>query len=309
MGESRQGIGSVGRLKAIRLVLGFSPGSASDEIARALAPALSRTLGASIDIELRPGANGSTAAAQVADAPADGNTLFVATLGTHALAPHLNPALPYDPVHHFSPVSLVAKAPLVLACHPSLDIENAQALIALARAQPSALGYGTSAVGGAPHLAAELFQDMAGIALCHVRFDRTGDLYNELEAGRIALSFNNAMSMLPRCRSGRLQALGVTSTERSLAAPEIPALGADTLPGYDVSNWVGIVAPRATPRAVVGDLSAAIAAALQDEEVRETFLRAGVTPSPTTPENFAAFIAAEIARWGPVTARFRNVSA
>ena len=309
MVESRQSIGSIGRLKVIRLVLGFSPGSASDEVARALAPTLSRVLGASIEIELCPGANGSTAAAQVAAAPADGNTLFVATLGTHALAPHLNTALPYDPLHHFSPVSLVAKATLVLACHPSLGVETAQALIELARAQPSTLGFGTSAVGGAPHLAAELFQDMAGIALRHVRFERTQHLYVELEAGRLAMSFNNAMSMLPRCRSGRLQALGVTSTERSLAAPEIPALGADTLPGYDVSNWVGIVAPRATPRAVVDDLSRAIAAALGEEDVRETFLRAGVTPSPTTPENFAAFIAAEIARWGPVTARFKDVSA
>jgi tripartite-type tricarboxylate transporter receptor subunit TctC len=309
MVESRQGIGSIGRLKTIRLVLGFSPGSASDEIARALAPALSRVLGASIEIELRPGANGSTAAAQVAAAPADGKTLFVATLGTHALAPHLNAALPYDPLHHFRPVSLVAKAPLVLACHPSLGVGNARALIELARARPSTLGYGTSAVGGAPHLAAELFQDMAGIALTHVRYDRTGDLYQDLEAGRIALSFNNAMSMLPRCRSGRLQALGVTSTERSLAAPDIPALGADTLPGYDVSNWVGIVAPRATPEALVDALSGAIAAALGEDEVRETFLRAGVTPSPTTPESFAAFIAAQIARWGPVVARFKNVSA
>lgn len=309
MVQSRQGLGSIGRLKTIRLVLGFSPGSASDEIARALAPALSRALGASIEIELRPGANGSIAAAQIAAAAADGNTLFVATLGTHALAPNLDAALPYDPVQHFSPVSLVAKAPLVLACHPSLGVGNAQALIELARAQPSTLGYGTSAVGGAPHLAAELFQDMAGIALRHVRYDRTGDLYRDLEAGRLALSFNNAMSMLPRCRSGRLQALGVTSTERSLAASDIPALGADTLPGYEVSNWVGIVAPHATPRAVVDELSRAIAAALGVDEVRETFIRAGVTPSPTTPESFAAFIAAEIARWGPVVARFKNVSA
>lgn len=309
MVESDQGVRSIGRLKPLRLVLGFSPGSASDEIARALAPPLSRALGVPVDIELRPGANGSRAAAYVAAGPADGSILFVATLGTHALAPHLDTALPYDPVHHFSPVSLVAKAPLVLACHPALGVETARALIGLARARPSTLTYGTSAVGGAPHLAAELFQDMAGISMRHVRFDRTGELYADLEAGRIALSFNNAMSMLPRCRSGRLQGLGITATERSLAAPELPALGADTLPGYEVSNWVGIVAPAATPPGVVEDLCSGIEAALGDAHLRETFVHAGVTPSPTSPHGFAAFIAAEIARWGPVTARFKNTSA
>jgi tripartite-type tricarboxylate transporter receptor subunit TctC len=183
--ESRQSVGSIRRLKTIRLVLGFSPGSASDEIARAVAPALSRALGASIEIDRRGGANGSIAAAHVAAAPADGN---VATLGTHALAPHLTSALPYDPVRHFSPLSLIAEAPLTLACHVSLGVENAQALIEVARARPSALSFGTSAVGGAPHLAAELFQHEAGIAMRHVRFDRTAELYEELEAGRVALT-------------------------------------------------------------------------------------------------------------------------
>jgi tripartite-type tricarboxylate transporter receptor subunit TctC len=290
-------------------VLGFSPGSASDQIARAIAPALSRALGAAIDIELRPGANGTGAAAHVATAAGDGRTLFMATLGTHALAPHLDPALPYDPVHHFVPVSLVATAPLVLACHPSLGISQAGELIDLARAKPRTLGYGTSAVGGAPHLAAELFQDIAGVEMRHVRFDRTEELYQELEAGRIALSFNNMMSMLPRYRDGRLRALGVTSAVRNAAAPDIPALGERALPGYDVSNWVGIVAPRATPRAVVDGLATAIGEALGDDTVREAFVSAGVAPGAGTPDEFAGFIARELARWRPVVARFRAVTA
>jgi tripartite-type tricarboxylate transporter receptor subunit TctC len=308
MGESRQGVRSVGRLNPIRLVLGFSPGSASDQIARAIAPALSRALSVSIDIELRPGRNGAEAAAHVAAAAGDGRTLFMATLGTHALAPHLDAALPYDPVHHFTPVSLVATAPLVLACPPSLGISQARELIDLARAKPRTLGYGTSAVGGAPHLAAELFQDMAGVEMRHVRFDRTEELYQDLEAGRIALSFNNMMSMLPRCRDGRLRALGVTSAKRNAAAPDIPALGERALPGYDVSNWVGIVAPRAMPREVADELAAAIGAALGDGTVRDAFTSAGVAPGAGTPDQFAEFIATEIARWGPVVARFRAVT-
>ena len=295
--------------QTIRLVLGFSPGSASDQIARLIAPALSRELGKTIDIELRPGQNGAKAAADVAVAEADGRTLFVATLGTHALAPHLDAELPYDPLHHFAPVSLVVTAPMVLACNPGLPVSDAAALIELARSKPGALSYGTSAIGGAPHLAAELFQTMAGVEMRHVRYDHTERLYEDLEAGRITLSFNNMMSMLPRCRSGKLRALGVTSVARSPAAPELPTLAESAVPGYEMSNWVGIVAPKATPPSAVEALGKAIAAAVADDAVRAAFVESGVTGRGSTPEEFGVFMQQEIARWGPVVARFRDVEA
>jgi tripartite-type tricarboxylate transporter receptor subunit TctC len=149
----------------VRLVIGFSAGSASDQVARLIAPALSRELAKEISIELKPGNNGADAACDVAAAEADGSTLFIATLGTHALAPHLNAALPYDPLHHFAPVSLVTTSPLVLGCHASVGAESIAELIGLARRRPGELRYGTSAVGGAPHLAAELFQSLAGVSL------------------------------------------------------------------------------------------------------------------------------------------------
>jgi tripartite-type tricarboxylate transporter receptor subunit TctC len=231
----------------------------------------------------------------------------MATLGTHALAPHLG-ALPYDPVLDFAPVSLIARAPMVLACHPGLGVSGAAALIELARAHPRTLEYGTSALGGAPHLATGLFEQMAGIEMLHVRYDQTPRLYEDLEAGRLALTFNNVMSILPRCRTGRLQALAVTSAARSRAADGVPTLAESALPGYEVSNWQGIVAPRATPRAVLVGLSTAIARALATDSVIAAFDDAGVTACGTTPEAFEAFVVEEKTRWGPVVRRLHGVS-
>ena len=232
----------------------------------------------------------------------------MATLGTHAFAPHLDRDLPYDPLRHFSPVSLVASAPLVLACHPSLGVASARELIELARTQPGSLTYGTSAIGGAPHLAAALFESAAGIEMQHVRYDHTERLYDDLEAGRISLSFNNMMSMLPRCRSGALRALAVTSARRSEACEDLPTLAESGLPGYEVSNWVGIVAPKSTPEGRVQELSRAIAAALKESTLAEAFRATGVTPRGSTSSEFTDFIATELRRWAPVVARFRETS-
>ena len=289
----------------IRLVLGFSPGSASDQIARIVAPALSRALATPVEIELRLGENGAAAARETATAAANGSTLFMATLGTHALAPHLEAGLPYDPLHDFAAVALVASAPLVLACHVSLGVSDARGLIELAKREPGKLTYGTSAIGGAPHLAAELFEAMAGVELRHVRYAETTRLYDDLEAGRIALSFNNMMSMLPRCTSGRLRALAVTAASRSPAAEAIPTLAEAALPGYDVSNWLGIVAPRGIAAPSIARLNGGIASALRDPAVRSAMLAGGVTPCGGSPDAFANFMAAELKRWAPVVSRFR----
>ncbi len=295
--------------RALRLVLGFSPGSASDQIARAVAPALARELGIPVAIELCPGHNGADAAHEVARAAPDGCTLFMATLGTHALAPHLDPSLPYDPIGHFAPVSRLTTSPLVLACHRSLGVSSPAALIALARERPSALTYGTSAIGGAPHLAAELFQSLAGVRLKHVRYAHTERLYDDLDAGIIALSFNNMMSMLPRCTGGSIQALAVTSGRRHPAAAHLPALADCGLPEYEVSNWLGIVAPKATPASIIAGLSGSIAAALRNAELDAAFQAAGVTACASTPAAFADHIANELRRWGPIVARFRDFDA
>ncbi|MFH1705037.1 MAG: tripartite tricarboxylate transporter substrate-binding protein [Patescibacteria group bacterium] len=297
------------KMQPVRLVLGFSPGSASEQIARAIAPAWSKCLGRSIEIELRPGDNGVRAACFVAKSAADGQTVFMATLGTHVLAYHLASKAQYDPLQDFAPVSLIAHAPLLLACHPSLPAGSTAELIDLAGRNPGELTYATSAIGGAPHLAAELFQAMAGIQLSHVRYDETEKLYDDLEAGAVSLSFNNIMSMLPRCKRRALRALAVTGSSRSAAAPDLPTIAEAALPGYAVSNWLGIVAPRTTPHAVVYGMAETIATAVHSDNVARSLESAGVTPCGSTPDAFAKFMAKEIIRWGPVVARFRDLTA
>jgi tripartite-type tricarboxylate transporter receptor subunit TctC len=200
----------------------------------------------------------------------------------------------------------VALAPLVLACHESLGVSNASELIELARTRPGEITYGTSAIGGAPHVAAELFQSLAGIEMRHVRYEHTERLYKELEAGLISISFNNIMSMLPRCRGGSLKALAVTSTGRSAVAPEVPTLIESGLPGYEVTNWVGIVAPKNTPSDVTSDLAEAIARALKSPSLERAFLGAGVSPCATTPIQFSNFMTAELQRWGSIVEDFRR---
>lgn len=297
------------RRRPVRLVLGFSPGSASDQVARLIAGPLAERIGKPVRIERRPGRNGAVAASEVAAGAADGHTLFVATLGTHALAPHLDPRLSYDPLVDFAPVSLLSRAPMLLACHPAVAAGSARELIELARARPRELAYATSATGGAPHLAAELFQEMAGVEMRHARYDHTERLYEELESGLVSLSFNNIMSMLPRCRAGTLRPLGISALERSEAAPDLPTIAESGLPGYEVSNWLGIVAPKATPPATLAELSAAVRDVMRSEAVVRPLHAAGVAPCGSSPEEFRRFMLGEIRRWGPIVARFRHVAA
>jgi tripartite-type tricarboxylate transporter receptor subunit TctC len=280
----------------LRLIVGFSRGSLSDHIARIVSGALSAELGKAVTVELRPGQNGITAARQVAACEPDGKTVFMATLGTHAIAPNLGGKPPYDPLRDFACVSLIAKSSMLLACHPALGVGSISELIEHAKSCNPALTYATSAIGGAPHLAAEMFQAMTGIAMRHVRYDETERLYGDLEVGAVSLSFNNMISMLPRCRRGGLRALAVSSAERSAVAPEIPTIAESGVPGYEVTNWVGIVAPRATPEKCLEELSNAITAAVRSDAVRAALLVAGITPCGGTPQQFASFMASEVER-------------
>ena len=289
----------------MRLILGFSPGSLSDHIGKMVSGALSTELGRQVEILLCPGQNGVTAAREVAACAPDGNTLFLATLGTHAIAPNIASDSPYDPLRDFACVSLVAKSPMLLACHPGVGVTSTAELIGHAKSCNPALTYATSAIGGAPHLAAEMFQALTGIAMRHVRYDETEQLYRDLEAGTVSLSFNNLISMLPRCRRGVLRSLAVSSFERSAAAPEIPTIAESGVPGYEVTNWAGIVAPRATPEKCLEELSNAVTAAVRSDAVRAALLAAGITPCGGTPQQFSSFMASEVERWRTVVSRLR----
>ena len=294
--------------RRIRIVIGFSPESASDQIARTIAPALSRAMDRGIEIVPRPGNSGADAACEVARSAPDGATLFVATLGTHALASHLDARLPYDPLRDFAPVSLLTQSPLVLGVHASLGISSVHALLERARAHPGELTYGTSAIGGAPHLAAELFQTLTGVEMRHVRYRHTERLYDDLRAGSLALSFNNMMSMLPRCVDGAIRALAVTTSSRSRAAADLPTLAECGVDGYEMSNWLALVAPQGTAAAAIQEIRKAIVTALADDAVGAGLRRGGVEPIGSTPHELAQFMAAELARWRPVVARFRDTA-
>ena len=295
--------GAIGS-RDVRLVLGFSPGSLSDHIARIVRDALAEQLGAFVTLELKPGLNGIPAARDVAASAPDGSTLFMATLGTHAIAPYLSADLPYDPLRDFTCLALVSRSPMLLACHPSVGADSVGELIE--RARSVELTYATSAVGGAPHLAAELFQRLAGVTMRHVRYDQTEMLYRDLEAGRVALSFNNIISMLPRCRSGKLRALGVSSSERSEIAPEVPTIAEAGVTGYEMSNWVGIAGPCGLPEATTSRLNAAVTAAVRSDRVSAELRAQGIIPCGGTAQEFASLILGETEKWRPIVAELHS---
>jgi tripartite-type tricarboxylate transporter receptor subunit TctC len=289
----------------LRIVIGFSPGSMSDDIINLVAPPLGQALGRPVQIERIAGDSGAHGAVVVTHAAPDGNTLYVATLGTHALAPHVRRDLPYDALNDFTPVSLLTQSPMWLACNPALPLRDVQGLLAHAREHPGKLAYGTSAIGGAPHLAAELFQSVTGVTLRHARYDETQKLYVDLEAGNIALSFNNVMSMLPRCAAGTLRALAVTSATRLPVAPDVPTFAEQGAPGCEMSNWCGLVAPRGTPTDIIESISQAAGDAVNRRDIAGKLINAGIAPMGSSAMAFARFMAAELARWRPVGARLR----
>ena len=273
-----------GSTPPLRLIVGFSPGSASDDIAHLIAAPLAVQLGRPVAIDRIAGDNGARGALAVARSAPDGNTLFVATLGTHALAPHVRADLPYDAQHDFTPVSLLTQSPMLLACHPALPVHDLPSLIAHARAVT--LAYGTSAIGGAPHLAAELFQTVSGVTVRHAPYAETQQLYTDLEAGRIALSFNNIMSMLPRCHAGKLRALAVTSAQRSPVAPQVPTMAEGGITGCEMSNWIGLVAPAGTPDPVLRRLNGEVVKAMATNDVAAAIVKIGMEPTSNTMEQF-----------------------
>jgi tripartite-type tricarboxylate transporter receptor subunit TctC len=265
----------------IRLVIGFSPGSASHDAALLLAPRLEEALHRRVVFEWEHGDSGARAARRVAAAHPDGATLLICTLGTHALRPKLPPPCGYDPLTDFAPIGLLMQAPLVLAASPKARLGSVAALLAAARAAPGALTYASSAEGGAPHLAGALFATSARVQLRHRIYSDTRVLYADLESGAVALSFNNVASMAGRLAEGTLVGLATTGGTRHPDLPGLPTLAETGIRGYAVTNWVGLAAPAGTPASAV----AAVAAA------------AGVEP-----RLFAEHLRSEVYRWRDVAA-------
>lgn len=285
--------------KPIRIVVPFPPGGGTDIVARILTQKLSESFGANFVIDNRAGAGGSIGTEMVAKAPPDGYTLGIVS-GSHAINPGLYSKLPFDAVRDFAPVTMLVSGPGLLVVHPSLPVKTVKELIALAKGKPGQLNYASAGNGTPPHLAGELFKSMAGVDLVHVPYKGNTPAFVDLISGQVSLSFPTIPSALPHVQAGRLRALAVTSRKRSAVMPQLPTIAESGLPGYDTSSWFGMLAPAGTPREIVRKLQQESAKVLQLRDVREKLLSQGLEPVGSTPEEFAATIESEIAKWAKV---------
>ena len=284
--------------RAIRIVVPFTPGGATDVVTRIVAQKLSEQFARQVVTDNRGGAGGIVGVEVVAKAAPDGYTLVMGTSGTHAINVSLYPKLAYDPVRDFAPITRVALLPSMIVVHPSVPAKNVRELIALARKNPGRLTYASS--GSAQYLTGALFTSMAQVEMVHVPYKGGGQALPAQLSGEVALSFSTVVSALPHVTSGRLRGLAVTSAKRTPAAPDFPTVAEAGLPGYEAVSWYGVLAPAGTPHEIVMRLNAEIVGALKLPDVRQLMLAQGAEPVSESPGQFAAVIRAEIAKWGEV---------
>ncbi len=286
--------------KPVRLIVPFPAGGAADIMARGLAQHLGEALGQQVVIDNRGGAGGTSAAEAVARAPADGYTLFFATMGTQAINPALYPKLRYDPVKDFAPVALTHITPRVLVVGPHIKAQSVAELIALAKTKPGHVTYGSAGNGSSSHLSGALFESMAGVNMIHVPYKGSAPLLTDVLAGRIDTTFDSFTVYEEHIKSGRVRALAVTSARRMAVLPQTPTIAESGLAGYEVSNWLGLLAPAGTPREVVAALHAATAKAMADAGMRKQLAGLGIEPTITSPEEFGALVRSEIPKWARI---------
>lgn len=285
--------------RSIRMITPSSPGSGVDIVARIVGQKLSEALGQQVVIDNRAGAGANLGAEIAAKAPPDGYTLFMGT-PAHAINSSLYSRLNYDLVRDFAPVSLVTTGQYILVVHPALPVKTVRDLIALARARPGELNYGSGGNGNATHLAVELFGSLAKIRMTHVPYKGSGPAITDLIGGQVQLMFANLTAGLPHVKSGRLRALGVTGAKRSPTIPGLPTMQEAGVPGYIVTSYYGVLVPIATPQEIVARLNREITKVMRLPGMRERLAGEGAEPASSTPADFAAFIKAEIAKWATV---------
>lgn len=286
--------------RPVRFVVGFLPGGPSDTIARVLAGKLGEGLAQTVIVDNRAGAGGNISAEIVAKAQPDGHTLLLGTGGPLVIAPITGQKVVFNPDRDFAPVSKLGESMGILTAHPSMPVNNVKDLIALARAKPGDINYASSGVGTIHHLAAELLSSMAGIRMTHVPYKGSGAALPAMLGGQVRIGFGPIVPAIPHVKAGRLKALGVTGTKRSLAAPDIPTIAEQGLTGFGAASWYGVFVPAKTPKPVVARLNKEFAAALAAPEVKERLLRDGVEPEASSPEKLAALVLAERKTWAAV---------
>ena len=284
--------------RPIQLVVTVPPGGAADFVARLVGAKLAEALDQSVIIVNRGGAAGTTAAAGVAKSEPDGYTLLLNTIATHGIGPHFYANLPYDPVKDFAPVILLAKLPLIMTVTSSLPAQSVVDVVALAKARPGQLAFASAGTGGAPHLAGELFKTLTAVNILHVPYHGSGPAVVDLIAGRVAIMFDAAPSLLPFITSGRLRPLAAASPERHRLLPRTPTFAELGYPRMDISLWYGIVAPAATPELIVRRLNAELIKILDMPEIRKSFADQGADIEGGTTAAFDTFMREEQARWG-----------
>ncbi|HSN41469.1 MAG TPA: tripartite tricarboxylate transporter substrate binding protein [Burkholderiales bacterium] len=282
--------------KAVRIVVPFPPGAGADIVTRLITAKLGSAFGQQFVVDNRAGAAGHIGAEVAAHAAPDGYTLL-STPASIVISRSLYPKLNYDIEKDLDPVVLIASAPFVLVVHPSLPARNVRELIALARAKPGELYYASTGNGGTPHLATEIFKMQAKIDIVHVPYKGTPPAVTDLLSGQVQLMFANTLSVLPHVRSGRLRALAISSSKRSAAAPELPTVAESGMPGFDVSTWFGMLAPRGTPKEIIDRLDGEVRKIVQMADVRARLISQGADPIGSTPEEFRAYLKSELVKW------------
>jgi len=286
--------------KPIRMIVGFAAGGGTDTTARAIAQKMSAAMGEQVVVDNRPGAAGNVATELVVRGPADGYTILMGTIAALAINPTLYGNLAFDPIKDLAPVSQAVNSSNILVVHPSVQAKSVQELIALAKAKPGTLNYGSSGIGGTGHLAGVLFDELAGTKMTHVPYKGGGPAMIELVGGQVQLVFATPPTAVPQIKSGKIRGLAVTTLKRSSVMPDLPTISESGLKGYDANNWYGVVVPVKTPKPIVTRLNTEIVKALNAPDLKELFFTQGLDPAPSTPEQFGAYIKSELGRWAKV---------
>ena len=285
--------------KPIKIIVGFTAGGTADSVARILASTMGARMGQTMIVENRAGANGNLATDMVARSAPDGYTIFFTSVG-HAVNPSLYKEAKYDPIKDFTPIGQVLSAPNVLVVPGNSRFNTAKELVAFAKANPGKLNFASSGNGASVHLSGEMFKVQAAVEIVHIPYKGTGSLMPDLLSGVVDLAFPNLPSALPHIKSGALKALGVTTSQRSAAAPQIPTLAESGVPGYDMSTWYGLIGPANMPASVVSKLNHELRQVLADPKVHSRLVAQGVDPVSGSPEEFGKFIQDETRNWAAI---------
>ena len=286
--------------KPIRIIVPFPPGGGVDYIGRLVGKGLGDRLGQQVVIDNRAGANGIVGLQALVAAAPDGYTIAAASAGPLVINPHIYTKLPYDSLRELAPISNMTGFPYLLVTHPSLPVKNVKELIALARARPGEIAYSSPGTGNGQHLATALFVHMAKIKVLHVPYKGNAPSVVAIVAGEAQFTHSSIPSMLPHVRSGRVRALGVGNAQRIASLPEVPTVAESGLPGFEAYGWAGMVGPSNMPREALQRLNREIVATLRQKDIAERMVSEGAIPTPSTPEEFGAYLKSEYAKWGGV---------